>query len=215
MTGTVITSSAPPAPIAPAPEAKRGPRLPRGTRSNQRGQGGGRPTRGPRGDGKGKPRSDLDQRTLSVRRVTRVGKGGRRFNFSVAIVAGDRRGRVGVGLGKASDTALAMDKALKDARRSMVTVRTTASGSIPHEAFAKFSSARIWICPAPSRGLIAGSALRDCLELAGVKDVNAKVLSGSKNKLNIARAALKALRGLRAPRGRHVAAVAAALPVAE
>lgn len=136
--------------------------------------------------------------------MTRVGKGGRRFNFSVALVAGDRRGRVGVGLGKASDTSLAMDKALKDARRNMIVVRTTASGSVPHEINAKFSSARVWICPAPSRGLIAGSAVRDCLELAGVKDVNAKILSGSKNKLNIARAAVKALSQLRNPRGRDL-----------
>lgn len=142
--------------------------------------------------------------------MARVGKGGRRFNFSVAIAAGDRKGRIGIGLGKASDTALAIDKALKDARRNMITVRATAAMSIPHEVHAKFSSARVAMMPAPGRGIIAGSAVRDCLELAGIKDINAKILSGSKNKLNIARAAVKALAALKAPRAPKAKKVEAA-----
>jgi small subunit ribosomal protein S5 len=188
---------------AQAPAAPAAPRTASfGGRGADRGGRGGRPggpgRGGPRrGD---KPRSEFEQRTLQVRRVARVGKGGRRFNFSVAIAAGDRKGRIGIGLGKASDTALAIDKALKDARRNMITVRTTPTGSIPHEVDAKFSSARVTMMPASGRGIIAGSAVRDCLELAGVKDVNAKILSGSKNKLNIARAAVKALAALKAPR---------------
>lgn len=180
---------------------------PRGGGAGRGGPGGRGGSRGGPGGGRGgprrggdKPRSEFEQRTLQVRRVARVGKGGRRFNFSVAIAAGDRKGRIGIGLGKAVDTALAIDKALKDAKRNMITVRTTASLSIPHEVSSKFSSARVTMMPAPGRGLIAGSAVRDCLELAGIKDVNAKILSGSKNKLNIARAAVKALSSLKAPR---------------
>jgi small subunit ribosomal protein S5 len=200
-------ATAPAAPAAPRTASFGGPR------SGGPGRGGpgrGGPGRGgpgrPGGPGRGgprrgdKPRSEFEQRTLQVRRVARVGKGGRRFNFSVAIAAGDRKGRIGIGLGKASDTALAIDKALKDARRNMITVRATATMSIPHEVQAKFSSARITMMPAPGRGVVAGSAVRDCLELAGIKDVNAKILSGSKNKLNIARAAVKALGALKAPR---------------
>ncbi len=189
------------APAAPRTASFGGPR------SGGPGRGGpgrGGPGRG--GPGRGgprrgdKPRSEFEQRTLQVRRVARVGKGGRRFNFSVAIAAGDRKGRIGIGLGKASDTALAIDKALKDARRNMITVRATDAMSIPHEVAAKFSSARVTMMPAPGRGVVAGSAVRDCLELAGIKDVNAKIHSGSKNKLNIARAAVKALGMLKAPR---------------
>lgn len=191
------------APAAPRTASFGGPRG--GGAGGRGGPGRGGPGRG--GPGRGgprrggdKPRSEFEQRTLQVRRVARVGKGGRRFNFSVAIAAGDRKGRIGIGLGKASDTALAIDKALKDARRNMITVRTTGGMSIPHEVSSKFSSARVTMMPAPGRGIVAGSAVRDCLELAGIKDVNAKILSGSKNKLNIARAAVKALGSLKAPR---------------
>jgi small subunit ribosomal protein S5 len=192
-----VTSAAPAAPRT-ASFGGRGDRGPRAGGPGRGGRPGGPGRGGPRrGD---KPRSEFDQRTLQVRRVARVGKGGRRFNFSVAIAAGDRKGRIGIGLGKASDTALAIDKALKDAKRNMIVVRSTATMSIPHEIDAKFSSARVRMMPAPGRGIVAGSAVRDCLELAGIKDVNAKILSGSKNKLNIARAAVKALGALKQPR---------------
>lgn len=197
---TTPNPTTPAAPAAPRTASFGGPRG-GGARSGGPGRGGpgGRGRGGPRRGGD-KPRSEFDQRTLQVRRVARVGKGGRRFNFSVAIVAGDRKGRVGVGLGKASDTALAIDKAMKDAKGNMITVRATGSMSIPHEVQSKFSSARIAMMPAPGRGTIAGSAVRDVLELAGIKDVNAKIFSGSKNKLNIARATIKALAALKAPR---------------
>jgi small subunit ribosomal protein S5 len=111
----------------------------------------------------------------------------------VAIVAGDRKGRVGVGIGKAGDTSLAIDKALKDAKRNMVRLNLTKTFSIPHEVRSKYSSARIMILPAPGRGIVAGSAVRIVLELGGVKDVTSKIISGSKNGLNIARGTIKAL----------------------
>jgi small subunit ribosomal protein S5 len=140
-----------------------------------------------------RPRNEFEQKMLNIRRVARVATGGRRFSFSVAIVAGDKKGKVGVGLGKANDTSLAIDKALRNAKKNMITINTTKTFSIAHEVEAKYCSARIVIRPAPGRGVVAGSAVRNVLDLAGVKDITAKILSGSKNKLNIARAAIEAL----------------------
>lgn len=137
-------------------------------------------------------RSEFDQKILDIRRVTRVSSGGRRFSFSVAVVVGDRKGKIGVGTGKAGDTALAIEKAFKTAQKAAIKVRTTKSMSIPHEVEAKYNSARVLIMPAPGRGVIAGSALRDIIELGGLRDLNGKILSGSKNKLNISKAVIKA-----------------------
>lgn len=147
---------------------------------------------------------EFDQKIINIRRVARVVTGGRRFSFSVAIVAGNRKGMVGVGLGKAGDTSLAIEKAFNSARKNMVVVNLTKGMSIPHEVSAKFSSSRITIMPAPDRGIIAGSSVRTILEMAGVKDVGAKVRSGSKNKLNIARAAIVALSMLSKPKEKEI-----------
>lgn len=138
-------------------------------------------------------KSEFDQKLLDIRRVTRVAAGGRRFSFSVAMVAGDRRGRVGVGIGKASDTALAIEKAFKSAKKNLITIPTTKEMSIPHDVKAKYCSSIVMLMPAPGRGVIAGSSVRDVIELAGLKDINAKIISGSKNKMNNAQAAVKAL----------------------
>jgi len=137
---------------------------------------------------------EYDQKIIDVRRVARVVSGGRRFSFSVALVAGNRKGKVGVGLGKASDTTLAIDKAMRDAKRTMLTLTLTKTMSIPHETAAKYCSARVLIKPAHGRGLVAGSSVRNVLALGGITDVNAKLLSKTKNKLNNARAAMEALR---------------------
>ncbi|MBI3573555.1 30S ribosomal protein S5, partial [Candidatus Kaiserbacteria bacterium] len=112
-------------------EPARGPR--RGGNTRSRGRGGKEGNRRGRTGGKreDRQRSEFDQRTILVRRVARVMAGGRRFNFSAAIVAGDRKGRVGVGLGKGLDTALAIEKALRDAKKNMIMVRTTKTMSIP------------------------------------------------------------------------------------
>ncbi len=144
-------------------------------------------------------RSEFDQKILAIRRVTRVAAGGRRFNFSVAIVLGNRKGSVGVGTGKAGDTSLAIDKAVKNAKKNLVKLHLTKTSSIPYEVRVKYSSARVMVMPARGRGLIAGSALRDVLELGGIRDVAGKIFSGSKNKLNIARATVEALREFSAP----------------
>lgn len=175
-----------------APRRGRAPaRRPRGGEGERRGG------RGAGGKRTERERSEFDQRTILIRRVARVMAGGRRFSFSAAIVAGDRRGRVGVGIGKGGDTALAIEKALRDAKKNMITVKLTDKMSIPHDVMAKVSSGIVSIRPAPQRGIVAGSSVKLVLELAGVKDVTAKILSPSKNKLNIARATIQALKTLK------------------
>ena len=136
---------------------------------------------------------EFDQKILDIRRVTRVVAGGRRFSFSVALVAGDKKGRVGLGLGKAGDTALAINKALRNAKENMVKLNLTKTMSIPHQLSAKFSSSQIVLMPNKGRGLVAGSVIRDIIKLSGIKDITGKILSNSKNKLNNAKAVMVAL----------------------
>ena len=150
----------------------------------------------PRREARVKP--EFDQKIISIRRVTRVVTGGRRFSFSVAVVIGDRKGRVGGGQGKAGDTPVAIDKAVRDARKNMIRVNMTKNGSIPHEVDAKYSSSRVLIMRAPGKGILAGSSVRLVLEFAGLKEVSSKIFSRSKNKLNNAKAAVKALSSLKA-----------------
>jgi small subunit ribosomal protein S5 len=175
--------------------ATRGDR-PAGMRGGRPGQAGG--PRGPRRDVRGgrpteRVKPEYDHKVIDIRRVARVVSGGRRFSFSVVLVAGNKKGKVGVGIGKAGDTSLAISKAMNNAIKNMIVVPTTKTGSIAHEIEAKYGSSRIIIKPAPAHGMVAGSAIRIVLELAGVRDVNAKVLSKSKNKLNLARTAIVAL----------------------
>lgn len=146
-------------------------------------------------------RSEFDQKILEIRRVTRVSAGGRRFSFSVSMALGNKKGKIGVGVGKAGDTALAIEKAVKNAKKNVFEIPLTATNSIPHAVESKYNSARVKIMPSPGRGVIAGSALRDCIELAGLQDINGKIISGSKNKLNIAQATIDAFRQLKAPKG--------------
>ena len=153
-----------------------------------------RQRRGGRRDERSRP--EFDQKIISIRRVTRVMAGGRRFSFSVSMVAGNKKGKVGVGVGKASDTQLAIEKAFRAAKKNMIDVRMDTDHHIPHDVEAKYASSEVMIMPAPGRGLVAGSSVRTVLELAGVKDVTAKIFSRSKNKLNNARAAIKALQTL-------------------
>jgi len=169
-------------------------------RSDQGDQGGFRKNRRKTNKRREKQRSEFDQKILDIRRVTRVSSGGRRFSFAVSMVIGDRRGKIGVGTGKAGDTALAIEKATRTAKKNLITIKMTENNSIPHEVRAKYNSAVIMMMPAKGRGVIAGSAVRDIIDLSGMKDINAKIVSGSKNKLNIAKATIKALKMLKAPR---------------
>jgi small subunit ribosomal protein S5 len=141
----------------------------------------------------GRVKPEFDQKILNIRRVTRVVAGGRRFSFSVAIVAGDKKGCVGLGLGKAGDTALAINKALRNAKKNMVRLKLTKTMSIPHEISAKFSSSYVVLMPNKGRGLVAGSVVRDIVKLSGMKDITGKIFSNSKNKLNNAKAVMSAL----------------------
>ncbi len=188
-----------PATDAPAGEvtATDGRRPRRGTDDRR---GGNNNNRRPRRGGNTRPeraKPEFDQKIISIRRVTRVMAGGRRFSFSVAMVCGDKRGKVGVGIGKAGDTQLAIEKAVRDAKKNMIVVPMNKDSHIPHDVHTKYASSEVMIMPAPGRGLVAGSSVRIVLELAGVKDVTAKIFSRSKNKLNNARAAVEALKQLK------------------
>jgi small subunit ribosomal protein S5 len=170
----------------------------RGGRGAMRGRGGPGGSRGPRRERAPRERSEFEQVTVDVRRVARVMAGGRRFSFSVTVVIGDKKGRVGVGLGKGADTALAIDKAVRDAKKHMITVPLTADNSITHDVSVKYASSIVSIIPSPGRGLVAGSAMRTVLEYAGVTNVVAKILTRTKNKLTIARATVEALKSVNA-----------------
>lgn len=146
-----------------------------------------------RGSSFGRPKPEFDQKIINIRRVTRVVAGGRRFSFSVALVAGDKKGSIGLGLGKAGDTALAINKALRNAKKNMVKLNLTKTMSLPYDLFAKFSSSKIVLMPNKGRGLVAGSVIRDIVKLSGMKDITGKIISNSKNKLNNAKAVMKAL----------------------
>lgn len=176
------------APVAEQPAAEQAP-----TRRGRNDRGG-RPQRGR--ERAPRERSEFEQATLEVRRVARVMAGGRRFSFSVTVVIGDKKGRVGVGIGKGADTALAIDKAVRAAKKAMITVPLTKNRSISHNISAKYSSSTVEMVPSPGRGLVAGSAMRAVLEHAGVTDVIAKIHTRSKNKLTIARATVAALKTL-------------------
>ncbi len=153
---------------------------------------GGRSDRAPRTYAD-RPKPEFDQKILDIRRVTRVVSGGRRMSFAVALVIGDKKGSVGLGTGKGADTALAINKALKSAKKNMIKIKFTKTNSIPHEVSAKYCSSKVNITPNRGKGMVAGSAVRDILVFAGLKNVTAKIHSGSKNKLNNGRATMMAL----------------------
>lgn len=136
---------------------------------------------------------EFEQKILSLRRVTRVMAGGRRFSFSVAMVVGDKKGRVGLGMGKSNDTTLAIEKAVRNAKKNMVKINLTDEGSVKYDVTGKYKSSEIIIRPVHGKGLAAGGAVRTVLEFAGAKEAGAKILSRSKNHINNAKATLFAL----------------------
>ncbi len=150
------------------------------------------------GFGKDRPRDEFQTKLLDLARVTRVTGGGKRMSFRAVVVAGDKKGKVGIGVDKGRDVSQAIEKATRRAKRDLVSV-VMVEGTIPHEVKAKYGPAIILLKPQKKgRGLVAGGAVRTICDLAGIKNISSKILSGSKNKLNNARATMEALKKLKA-----------------
>ena len=138
----------------------------------------------------------IEKNLVAVRRVTKVVKGGRTMRFSALVVVGDKKGNVGLGIGKAGEVPAAIDKATAFAKKHMVHVGIV-DGTIPHEIIGKYGTSKVHLFPAkPGTGVIAGGSARSVLELAGVKDVVTKI-HGSTNKINCVKATLRGLAEIR------------------
>ena len=144
-----------------------------------------------------KEQKEFEEEVLQIDRVTRVVKGGRRLRFRATVAIGDKKGRVGVGVGKASEVVTGIQKAVSKAKASLINVPITKGDTIPHAVRIKYKAAEMIVMPASQgTGVIAGGSLRKVLHLAGVKNVLSKNI-GSRNTLVTAQAAIKALKALR------------------
>lgn len=149
-----------------------------------------------RENGRAREASEFDKRVVEVRRVTKVVKGGRTLRFSALVVVGDKKGRVGLGIGKSKDVSSAIEKATTIAKRNMKNIPIV-NGTIPHEVIGKFSSTNILLLPAPEgTGVIAGGSARAVIELAGIKNIVTKK-HGSSNKINCVKATMEGLLSLK------------------
>jgi len=142
-------------------------------------------------------RDEFDSKLLDLARVTRVTGGGKRMSFRAVVVAGNKKGKIGIGVDKGKDVSQAIEKATRRAKNNLITVLIVEE-TIPHQVEAKSGPARILLKPQKKgRGLVAGGAVRAICDLAGIKNISSKILSGSKNKLNNARATIEALKKLK------------------
>ena len=136
---------------------------------------------------------EWSERVVSIQRVTKVVKGGKKMSFRAVVVVGNEKGKVGVGVGKAGEVIVAVRKAVTDGKKNVINVPLTNSNSIPHLTKGRFGAAKLVLRPsAPGSGVIAGGSIRTVLELAGVKNILSKQL-GSNNLLNNARATINGL----------------------
>ena len=159
--------------------------------------------RRPRRNNNSRPKSDLEEKTIDINRVTKVVKGGRQMRFSATVVVGNRKGKVGLGTGKAKEMPDAVRKARDAAAKNLINVELIDNRTISHDIIMKVGAVKVMLKPAAEgTGVKAGGPVRDVLELAGVKDVLSKSL-GSSTKINMARATLKALAEQKSPA--HVA----------
>jgi len=139
---------------------------------------------------------EFEEEVIQIDRVTRVVKGGRRLRFRATLVIGNRKGKVGVGIGKSTEVAGAIAKAIAQAKKNLITV-PMAGQTIPHKVQVKFKSAKVMLMPAiPGTGIKAGGSVRKVIELAGIKDIMGKCL-GAPNRLNNSQAAIEALKKLK------------------
>ncbi len=142
---------------------------------------------------------ELEEKVVSIKRVTKVVKGGRNMRFTALVVVGDRDGHVGAGLGKAAEIPEAIRKGKEDAAKNLITVARDANNSVTHDFIGKFGSAEVLLKKAPEgTGIIAGGPARAVVELAGVSNIRAKSL-GSNNKQNVVLATIEGLRQLKTP----------------
>jgi len=144
-----------------------------------------------------KTKEELESKLLDLARVTRVTAGGKKLRFRAVVVVGNKRGKVGVGVAKGQDVAQAIEKATRAAKKNIIEIPIF-EGTIPHTVEAKYGPAKVLLRPqTKGRGLVAGGVVRVICNLGGLKDISSKLLSRSRNKLNIARATIKALRALK------------------
>jgi small subunit ribosomal protein S5 len=145
------------------------------------------------------PVEELQERVVSINRVSKTVKGGRHMSMTALVVVGDGKGRVGVGLGKSAEVPTAIRKGVDDAKKSMFTVPVTKEGTLPHEVIGVFGAGRVLLKPAtPGTGVIAGGPVRALMELAGIKNVLSKSL-GTNNSMNTIKAAAAGLQQLSSP----------------
>ena len=148
------------------------------------------------------PKSEFDSKLLALDRVTRVTGGGKKLRFRACVIIGNRKGKVGMGVAKGKDVSQAMEKAQKIAKKNIIEVPLI-EDSIPHETEAKFEASRVLLRSQRSgRGIIAGGPVRVICDLAGIKNISAKILSRSKNKMNNAMATIEALKKLKVKNGK-------------
>ncbi len=144
--------------------------------------------------GKRAEKKEFQEKTLEIRRVTRVVAGGKRFSFRAAVVVGDMKGRVGFGVAKGLDVIQSIQKGVIQAKKEIISVSLKDKRTLLYDVEGKYGAARVLLKPArPNHGLIAGGPVRIILEFVGVKDVSAKILGSTTSKINNARATMRAL----------------------